>query len=193
MNPNVAAAARQPGSRWVCPRRTLAGIAAAAVATAIWLAAHQESYASVDRGLHPSIAGPLFRAGDGPLYPGGPALVREVTLRYVGPTVGSIGLYLGNFSSRATTSAATCVADDPARMLQLEVRQAGQLRYAGTISGFAAAHGLPEHAMQLEPPVASGWPSESAATMVIAVRLDQDAGNAFMGCVTAADLDWIAE
>lgn len=118
------------------------------------------------------------------LYPGGPAVERSLSVTWHGSRpAGRLGLYVNNFSSRSLRSQAGCTATDPASMLDLRVTQDGRPLYDGTLSDFAQNHG--------SAPDALPGRGESGR-FTIAVALDEAADNGYMGCVSTADLVWIA-
>jgi len=118
------------------------------------------------------------------LFPGGPAAERSVAVAWNGSRpAAALGLYVDNFSSRNSRSQAGCTAPDPASRLDLTVTQDGRAIYEGTLSDFAQNHGSATTALR-----ARG----ESGRFTIAVSLDSAADNSYMGCVSTADLVWIA-
>ena len=159
-------------------------------ATLFWLSPAMPSLAA-DARLDASVQGPLFSPGDPPLYPGGPALSRDVALSYHGPTATMLVLYVSGFVARMPASAASCTARNPGRLLQLSIEQEGESRYIGSLEDFATRHGDASVALPLVPPRRSGWYDGDRTAVTLEVRLATDADNSFMGCLTGADINWL--
>lgn len=144
-----------------------------------------------------AVCAALFHGGP-PLYPGGPAQTASVTVGYhAGQATSAFGLYLPNLVSHAAQSSPLCSAADPASMLDLDIQQGGRTVYTGTLSAFGTAHHDPASMFHL----AGGrdgsgaldrWQNGDQSTFTISVSLDRAAGNAYMGCVSAADIAWLA-
>jgi len=135
-------------------------------------------------------------AGRAPLAPGGPAVVRQVTLTFTGTTGSrSAGLYTGAFSSRGAASDPVCTAIDPASKFDFTVSAGGRDLYRGTLAGFAAAHHDPSTRLAL--PGGSGvldrWAPGDTVTVGLAVGLDRSADDSDMGCTTDTQFTWFAE
>jgi hypothetical protein len=135
-----------------------------------------------------SVCAALFD-GTSPLFPGGPAQVKQVRIAYSGDRPAhSLGLYLDHFASRAPASQAMCRAADPADALDIRVAEGDQVLYEGPLSDLATVHGAPQSMLDLPGPWSGGQPH----TFSISVVLDGAAGNAYMGCVSTADFVWLA-
>ena len=119
------------------------------------------------------------------LFPGGPAAQRTVTVTWHGGgrPASFLGLFVGNFSSRSASSRPGCTAPDPASRLDLSISQDSRPLYLGTLSAFARDHGSAPSALP-----AAG----DSGRFTIAVALDANADNSYMGCVSSADLVWTA-
>lgn len=145
-----------------------------------------------------AVCATLFPAGASPLYPGGPAEKAQVTITYrASNATSSFGLYLSKFAARAPQSAAVCSAADPASMLDLTVRQGATTIYQGSLSAFAAAHSGPTSMLHLAgghdgSGAADRWQNGDSSSFSISVALDRAADNAYMGCASTADIDWMA-
>jgi hypothetical protein len=142
--------------------------------------------------LEASVQGPLFSAADRPLYPGGPPNLRMVALSYHGPTAVALVLYVSNFVPRTAASSASCTAADPGRLLRFEVEQHGVTTYAGSIGEFAKIHGDSSKGLALLSPRGGGWYDGDRTSVSLSVSLEPTADNSAMGCVAAADIDWVA-
>ena len=142
--------------------------------------------------LETSVQGPLFSAGDRPLYPGGPPNVRLAALSYHGPTAAALVLYVSDFVPRTAASAASCTAPDLGRLVRFEVEQDGLTSYAGSIGEFAKVHGAPSTALALLSPRGGGWYDGDRTIVSLSVSLEPAADNSAMGCVAAADIHWVA-
>ena len=127
--------------------------------------------------------------GTSPLYPGGPAQVRQVRIAYSGGRpVAALGLYTAHFVNRAPQSQPYCQAADPASMLDVSVAEGLNTLYSGTLDGLAQSHGSAPAMLRLPGP----WTSQDAHTYTIAVSLEPAAGNPYMGCASTADFVWLA-
>ena len=156
-----------------------------------WLSPPEPSLAAEAR-LDASVQGPLFSPTDGPLYPGGPALVRAVALSYHGPPAAVLALYVSNLVPRTPASAHSCTAPDPSQLLRFDVEQRGVTRYVGSIADFAETHGDSSDAMALLSPRAGGWYDGDRTIVSLSVTLETSADNNFMGCLVGADIHWVA-
>jgi hypothetical protein len=144
-----------------------------------------------------AVCASLFHGG-APLYPGGPAQTASVTIGYhAGTATSAFGVYLPIFASRASASAPMCSAADPASKLDLLITQGAHTVYQGTLADFALAHHDPASMLHL----AGGhdgsgaidrWANGDQSNFTIAVTLDSTAGNPYMGCVSSADIAWLA-
>jgi hypothetical protein len=122
--------------------------------------------------------------GSATIFPGGPAVERSATVTWHGGShPSSFGLYLDRFSGRDARSQPGCTAADPADKLDLAVSQDGVLLYQGTLSSFNRDHGTAPDALKLR---------GDSGRFTISVALERSADNSYMGCVSAADLVWIA-
>jgi hypothetical protein len=166
--------------------------ALATLAAAICWSEHPTALAAAPSRLEVHPGGPLFTADDSGLYPGGPSLVREVVVTYYGPEVSVVALYVGNFLARTPSSASSCVAADPTRLLVIEVRQAGHSLFGGALSEFAAEHGDAPNALPIRSPHGATWRDGDSAEIQLGIQLDQRADNSYMGCRTGADINWVA-
>ena len=126
------------------------------------------------------------------LAPGGAPSLARGTVTFHGSSPAKVVLFVQDFASRDTRSAAACLAANPAAGFDFEVLVAGQDIYRGTVDEFAqrrtAAAGL------VIPSTAGEWwrPGATAAVS-IAVWLDHDVGNVDMGCAIRLSLAWFAE
>ena len=125
---------------------------------------------------------PLFDGAE-TLFPGGPAVERSVTVTWHGGRASEFALYVDHFTSHDARSQPRCAAEDPAGKLDLRVDQDGVLLYQGTLGDFQRAHGTASDGLRLR---------GDSGRFTIAVALDRSADNAYMGCVSSADLVWIA-
>ncbi len=139
----------------------------------------------------------LFRSA-AQLYPGGPAEVVKVTVGYhAGPPSHAFGVYLPTFSSRHDANAPTCSAADPAGKLDLTIAQGARPIYQGTLAAFATAHSAPASMLHLRggrdgSGAVDRWRDGDRSTFTITVALNASADNAYMGCVSSADIAWLA-
>jgi hypothetical protein len=144
-----------------------------------------------------AVCASLFHGG-APLYPGGPAQTASVTIGYhAGTPTTAFGVYLPRLTSRETTSAPMCSASDPASRLDLVVTQGGHTVYQGTLSDFGLAHHDPASMLRLAgghdgSGALNRWADGDQSTFAIAVSLDPAADNPYMGCVSSADIAWLA-
>lgn len=144
-----------------------------------------------------AVCASLFHGGT-PLYPGGPAQTASLTVGYhAGTTTSNFGVYIPTFASRAATSATVCQAADPASKLDLVITQGSQTVYDGTLSDFAQAHRDPASMLHLAgghngAGVLDQWHDGDQSTFTIKVNLDKAADNPYMGCVSSADIAWLA-
>lgn len=145
----------------------------------------------IDPGGTPRIAvsgltGPsLLPAGT--LLPGD-TVTTTASVAYVGTGRASeLGIEAVHFLSRSPASDPSCTAADPASKLTLTVRTAGSILFEGTMTEFARSHGSPDAMLALPGP----WISGRAHAVTITVGLDRAADNAYMGCVSRADLNWL--
>lgn len=135
-----------------------------------------------------SVCATLFD-GASPLTPGGPAQVRQVRITYAGDRPAhTVGFYVAGFQSRSPRSLPVCTAADPADRLDVTISEGGRSLYDGTLAGLAAAHGDAPGLLALP----GRWAGEGH-TYTIAVRLDQAAGNPYLGCASTADFVWFAD
>ncbi len=133
--------------------------------------------------VHDAACARLFD-GSQPLSPGGPANAMRVRISYQGgKPAAALGVYVANFTARTPGSAAICTAPDPTDKLNVRLAQGSTVVYDGTLSELAREHAGPAGSLQLRP---------QSSTFTIAVSLDPTAGNSYMGCVSTADLVWIA-
>jgi hypothetical protein len=116
--------------------------------------------------------------GSTALFPGGPAIERSTTVTWHGNghPASAFGLYVDNVGTR-------CAAADPAEKLDLTITQDGRLLYQGTLRQLTASHGAASDALPVH---------GDRGRFRIAVALDPSADNRYMGCVSTADLVWIA-
>ena len=116
--------------------------------------------------------------GRQPLYPGGPAVERSVTVTWHGNghPASAFGLYANHLTS-------SCPTANPADKLDLTISQDADQLYAGTLADFGVRHGTAADAL----PAHGG-----SGLFTIAVALDSSADNRYMGCSSTTDLVWIA-
>jgi hypothetical protein len=134
--------------------------------------------------------------GQGPLAPGGPAVMRQVALTFTGTTGSrSAGLYVGGYSSRGASSDPVCTASDPASKFDFTVSAGGRELYRGTLAGFAAGHHDPSTRLALpgDSGVLDRWAPGDTVTVDLAVSLDRSADDSDMGCTTDTQFTWFAE
>ncbi|HEX6548896.1 MAG TPA: hypothetical protein VF134_09160 [Candidatus Dormibacteraeota bacterium] len=145
-----------------------------------------------------AVCAPLFD-GHEMLWPGRKLAPATVEIGYHGSQPASVvGLYVSRFETRTPGSGASCTAPDPASTLDLSIDQGGQTIYQGTLSDFASAHGaartlLPLRAGHDGSGTGERWQPGDSSTFSFTVGLDASAGNSYMGCVSSADLTWLAQ
>lgn len=130
-----------------------------------------------------------------PLWPGGPAQSRSLTLTYLGSKPSSAaGLYLAHYGFWAASSGPLCSAADPGAGFDFAVSANGMTLYRGTLADFAANHSDP--ASRLALPGRAGqpdrWSPGDSETVTLSVALDRAAGNQFMTCSATTDFVWYA-
>ncbi|MCS7003449.1 MAG: hypothetical protein NZ518_11425, partial [Dehalococcoidia bacterium] len=138
--------------------------------------------------------GAIFPIGATNFRPGAEE-TRGVLIANRGGAAPTFGLYVANFVARSPQSAATCVAPDPADRITLRIVVGDIVVYprggdAGTLAEFAARHG--HVSSPLWAPATPQWQTDQSAIVTIRVGLDRTADNRYQGCVTTADLWWVA-
>jgi hypothetical protein len=92
---------------------------------------------------------------------------------------GRLAIRLGRYSAKAADSSPLCRAADPADKIDLRIEQDGRLVFDGTLSEFAGVAG-------------AELSTSRDSVVTFTYGLDGSAGNAYMGCRSAADLVWEA-
>ena len=132
------------------------------------------------------------------MWPGKAPMKANVTITYHGSGTHGFGVYLSSFASKSARSSSLCQAADPADKMNLKIEQGGNTVYEGTLSAFAALY----HDSTAMLHLAGGhngagtvdrWAGNDSSDFTLSVGLDLSADNPYMGCVSTADIAWLAE